>query len=265
MGAHELFRRGMIRRTVSVMIRTVVSAAIIGLCIWAATGLRIDVERLGRGLPAIANIITRMIPDRNWLWPAIEAMGHTFAIALIGTTMGALLALPVALLAARNVVLYRIVAAVGRQLSNAIRSFPEIILGVFFVASYGPGPTAGALAIGVHSIGMLARMYADTIENVDSAPAEALIAAGATKLQVFRFAILPQVLPELIATALYRFEINLRSANVLGLVGAGGIGVILLQALTLRRWGIVGACLLVIIIVVSFVDYGSAWLRKKLV
>ena len=184
---------------------------------------------------------------------------------LIGTTLGALAAIPVALLAARNIVVYRAVAAVGRQLSNAIRAFPELVLGIFFVASYGPGATAGTLALGVHSIGMLAKMYADVMENVDPGPAEALTAAGATRLQVFRFAILPQVLPEFAATALYRFEINLRAANVLGLVGAGGIGVILLQALTLRRWGVVGACLLVIIIAVTAVDYGSAWLRKRLV
>jgi phosphonate ABC transporter, permease protein PhnE len=245
--------------------RAAVAAVIIVLCVWAAQGIRLDIQRIGRGLPAIVNIFALMVPDRQWLWPAIEAMGETLAIALIGTTIGALAAVPVAFLAARNVVVYRAAAAVGRQVSNAIRAFPELVLGVFFVASYGPGAAAGALAIGVHSIGMLARLYADIIENVDPGPAEALLAAGATRLQVFRFAILPQVLPEFIATALYRFEINLRSANVLGLVGAGGIGVVLLQALTLRRWGVVGACLLVIIAAVSAVDYGSAWLRRRLV
>lgn len=245
--------------------RAAVAAVIIVLCVWAAQGIRLDIQRIGRGLPAIVNIFALMVPDRQWLWPAIEAMGETLAIALIGTTIGALAAVPVAFLAARNVVVYRAAAAVGRQVSNAIRAFPELVLGVFFVASYGPGAAAGALAIGVHSIGMLARLYADVIENVDPGPAEALFAAGATKLQVFRFAVLPQVLPEFVATALYRFEINLRSANVLGLVGAGGIGVLLQQALTLRRWSVVGACLVVIIAVVTLVDVASARLRRRLV
>lgn len=249
----------------SLVRRVAVVVFIIALCWWAAQGVRLDVQRIGRGLPAIAKIVTLMVPDPRWLWPAMEAMGQTLAIALIGTTVGALAAVPVAILAARNVVVYRAAAALGRQLSNAIRAFPELVLGVFFVASYGPGATAGALALGVHSIGMLARLYADVIENVDPGPAEALLAAGASKLQVFRFAMLPQVLPEFVATALYRFEINLRAANVLGLVGAGGIGVVLLQALTLRRWGVVGACLLVIIAVVTAVDYASAWLRRRLV
>lgn len=249
----------------SVIRRGIVFALLAGLCWWAAGGIHLDFNRVGRGLPAVANLIARMGPDREWLWPALEAMGQTLAIALIGTTMGALAAVPVALLAARNVVVYRIVASLGRQLSNAIRAFPELVLGIFFVAAYGPGATAGALALGVHSIGMLARLYADVIENVDPGPAEALFAAGATKLQVFRFAVLPQVLPEFVATALYRFEINLRSANVLGLVGAGGIGVLLQQALTLRRWSVVGACLVVIIAVVTLVDVASARLRRRLV
>lgn len=252
-------------RAMSLLRRAAAAAFVIALCWWAAAGLQVNIQRIGRGLPAVARILASMVPDSLWLWPAAEAMGQTLAIALIGTTLGAVLAIPVALLAARNVVVYRAVAAVGRQLSNAIRAFPELVLGVFFVASYGPGAAAGTLALGVHSAGMLAKLYADIIENVDPGPAEALLAAGATKLQVFRHAILPQILPEFLATALYRFEINLRAANVLGLVGAGGIGVILLQALTLRRWGVAGACLLVIVTVVSAVDYGSAWLRNRLV
>jgi len=256
---------GTIAGAASLLQRTAILVFLVALCWWAAAGIQINVQRIGRGLPAIARIFSSMAPDAQWLWPAVETMGQTLAIALIGTTLGAVLAIPVAILAARNIVVYRAISALGRQLSNAIRAFPELVLGVFFVAAYGPGATAGTLALGVHSIGMLAKLYADIMENVDPGPAEALLAAGAGKLQVFRFAILPQVLPEFVAAALYRFEINLRAANVLGLVGAGGIGVILLQALTLRRWGVVGTCLLVIVAVVSVVDYGSACLRKRLV
>src|SRR5690606_35374645 len=122
---------------VSLVRRAVTATLFIALCGWAAQGVRLDLDRIGRGLPAIGNIVVRMVPDWEWLWPALAAMGQTLAIALVGTTLGALAAIPVALLAARNVVVYRIVAAVGRQLSNAIRAFPEIVLGVLFVASYG--------------------------------------------------------------------------------------------------------------------------------
>ena len=267
LGVVPLVRRGhcVAPASGSLLLRRLGVALLVALCWWAADGVNLDVQRIGRGLPAVANIVSLMIPDLRWLWPAIEAMGETLAIALIGTSAGALAAVPVALLAARNVAVFRIVAAVGRQISNAVRAFPELVLGMLFVASYGPGATAGALALGVHSVGMLSRLYADVIESVDPGPSEALVAAGACRLQVFRLAVLPQVLPEFVAVALYRFEINLRSANLLGLVGAGGIGVILHQALTLRRWGVVGACLLVIVAAVTAVDIAGAWLRKRLI
>lgn len=296
-------------------IGTVALIAVLGwIFAWAAAGVRIDLDRIGRGLPAIGRIVTLMFPaqvapatvrwlfagvagagvlgfievrrwkrapivsgmivtalilygvaNREWLAPSISAMGQSFAIALIGTTIGALLAVPLGFWAARNVVLYEFLAVLGRQVLNAVRTFPELVLAVFFVASYGPGPLAGAMAVGLHSVGMLGKLYADIVENIDKGPSEALEAAGATRWQMWMFAVIPQVLPEFIATALYRFEINIRAATTLGLVGAGGIGVILLQALSFRRWGVVGTALLVIVISVTIIDYVSAKLRQRII
>lgn len=292
----------------------VLMAAIGWIFVWAAAGVRIDLDRISRGLPAIGRIVTLMFPwqvdppairwllagvagagvlgfievrrwqrapvlavtavtvlglygvaHRDWFGPSLSAMGQSFAIALIGTTIGALLAVPLGFWAARNVVVYNVVSALGRQVLNAVRTFPELVMAVFFVAAYGPGPLAGTMAVGLHSVGMLGKLYADIIENIDGGPSEALEAAGATRWQVWVFAVIPQVLPEFVATALYRFEINLRAATTLGLVGAGGIGVILLQALSFRRWSVVGTALLVIVISVTIIDYISAKLRQRII
>jgi len=160
---------------------------------------------------------------------------------------------------------YNILSTFGKQVLNAIRTFPEIILAIFFVAAYGPGPLAGLMAVGLHSVGMLGKLYADIIENIDKGPVEALTSTGSNSLEVLWYAVLPQVFPEFVATSLYRFEINMRAAATLGLVGAGGIGVLLLQALQFRRWAVVGMAMIVIIVVVTIIDYSSAYVRKRIV
>ncbi|HHY09324.1 MAG TPA: phosphonate ABC transporter, permease protein PhnE [Firmicutes bacterium] len=233
---------------------------------WAASGVKVDLDRIKRGLPAVGRIFKSMFPpDWSMAGRALEGMLQSFYIAVLGTTIGSVLAVPLGFLAARNVTVYRILSAFGKQVLNAIRTFPELILAVFFVASYGPGPMAGLMAVGVHSTGMLGKLYADIIEGIERGPVEAAVSAGGNSLEVMRYSILPQVLPEFIATSLYRFEINMRAASTLGLVGAGGIGVLLLQALQFRRWPIVGMSLVVIVAAVTLVDYASAYIRKSIV
>ncbi|GJM74786.1 hypothetical protein HMSSN036_70020 [Paenibacillus macerans] len=129
----------------------------------------------------------------------------------------------------------------------------------------GPGSFAGVLALGLHSVGMLGKLFADEIENMDQGPAEALTAAGATRLQILWFAVLPQVLPGFLSYTLYRFEINLRSATILGMIGAGGIGTPLIFALSSRDWDRVGIIMLGIIVMITIIDLISGALRKKLV
>src|SRR5690606_3926282 len=157
-------------------------------------------------------------------------------------------------LAARNQLGGTAKAAPGRALLVAICMFPEILLAIIFVAAAGPGPTAGIMAMGLHSIGFLGKIFSDVIEGIDQGPMEAIRAAGGNQLQVFIFAVVPQVLPEFASNLLYRFEINLRSASVLGLVGAGGIGGPLIQRLPFRRWDEISMLLLVIIAFVVVVD-----------
>jgi phosphonate transport system permease protein len=186
-------------------------------------------------------------------------------MAVLGTLLGAVLAFPLSFLAAGNLLGGRPFAMPGKALLVGVRTFPEILLAIIFVAAAGPGPTAGIMAMGLHSIGFLGKIFSDVIEGIDAGPMEAIRAAGGGPIQVFLYAVVPQVLPEFASNVLYRFEINLRAAAVLGLVGAGGIGLPLLQRLQFRRWDEVSMLLLVIIAFVVTVDLLSSRIRRRLV
>jgi phosphonate transport system permease protein len=146
----------------------------------------------------------------------------------------------------------------------ALRSVPEIILGILFVAAVGFGALPGVLALGLHSVGMVGKFYAEAIEHVDPKPLEAARAAGASRLQVITHAVLPQVLPQLADITIYRWEYHFRASAVLGIVGAGGIGFELMAALRLIKYDEVSAILLTILACVVVVDGIGAQLRKKL-
>lgn len=189
-------------------------------------------------------------------------MLETLAIAYAGTLIGAILAIPFGFLAATNV---SKVPWIGKWILNAIRAFPEIMFAIIFVAAVGMGPYAGVLAIGINSIGMLGKLYAEVIESIDMSILETLKANGANKLQTIWFGIIPQVIPEFSSYAIYRFEIDVRSSTVLGIVGAGGIGAPIIIASMQRNWEEVGMMLLIIILVVSIMDFMSTRIRKRLV
>jgi phosphonate transport system permease protein len=138
-------------------------------------------------------------------------------------------------------------------------------MALLFIKAVGPGSFAGVLALGLHSIGMLGKLFSEEVEAIDPGPSEALAATGANKIQTLRLAVLPQVLPGFISYTLYRFEINLRSASILGIIGAGGIGTPLIFAMQSRDWERVGIILLGIIVMVVLVDMISGFLRKRVV
>ncbi|MBX9926540.1 MAG: phosphonate ABC transporter, permease protein PhnE, partial [Hyphomicrobiaceae bacterium] len=157
-----------------------------------------------------------------------------------------------------------IIYRVTRLLLNLLRSIPELIMGIIFVAMVGFGALPGVLALGLHSVGMVAKFFAESIEHVDDKPIEAARAAGATPFQVIWHAVLPQVMPQLADTAIYRWEYNFRASTVLGAVGAGGIGFELIAALRVLEYAQVSAILLLILACVTLVDGVGAWLRKAL-
>jgi phosphonate transport system permease protein len=189
---------------------------------------------------------------------------ETISIAFVGTFIASILAIPFGFLTAKNVV-GKNISKIGEFLLIIIRVFPEIALALILIRVIGIGATNGAITIGIHSIGMLGKLYAEAIENMDTGPLEALDAVGANTWQKIRYAIIPQVLPDFLSTALYRLDINVRSATVLGMVAAGGLGAPLIFASELWEWNSLSSILIAIVIMVMTVDFISSYLRSKLV
>ncbi len=204
-------------------------------------------------------------PTTEYWMRSLELMIESLHIAWIGTLIGATLSFPLGFLAARNVAPPAVVIVV-RQILNAIRAIPELIFAIaIMLPIFGLGPLAGALAIGVNSVGTLGKLTSEAIEGIDTGPVESARAAGANQWQTIRFAIIPQVLPEVVAFWLYRFEINIRASAILGVLGAGGIGSILSALFNIRAWDRIGVTLAVIIIVTLMVDAISGAIRHRII
>lgn len=230
---------------------------------WSAMGAQMSWTELGAGLPQIADFLSRTVPPDgailHRLWtPAIE----TVQIAIWGTLLGIVGAIPLAFLAARNLHEHRWLYQATRQVLNVIRSINELILALVFVSAVGLGPFPGVLALALHGAGMLGKFFAEAIEEIDEGPLQALRATGARPLQVIVFGVLPQVVTSWIAVVLYRFEVNLRSATVLGMVGAGGLGFELVSSLKLFKYTETATCIIVITVMVVAADMLSSQLRR---
>lgn len=196
---------------------------------------------------------------------AFELMVESLQMAWIGTVIGALLSFPLGFLAASNVSPPAVVFGV-RQVLNLIRAVPELIFAIaLMLPVFGLGPLAGALAIGVGSVGTLGKLTSEAIEGIDPGPVEAARSSGARPVAVLRWGVVPQVLPEVVAFWLYRFEINIRASAVLGVLGAGGIGSLLAQLFERRIWDRIGITIVVIIVVTVVIDQVSAAIRARII
>lgn len=235
------------------------------LFLWATMTADFKGFSWARVLPNILGILRAMFFRTDWAYfgEGLVELLKTMEMAVLGTLIAAVLALPFGFIAARNV--SGRWQSVGRFMLNVIRTVPEIILAIIFIKGVGPGAMAGVLAMGIHSIGLMGKLYADAVEAIDKGPIEAIQAAGGNRIQQIWYGMIPQVLPEFASFILYRFEINARAAVVLGVVGAGGIGTPLLFAILAGEWGRVGVIMLLIVVAVSLIDLGSGRLRKKLV
>jgi phosphonate transport system permease protein len=223
-----------------------------------------DARRLAEGLPAIVSLVGEMLPPDftdtpRWVRPLLD----TLAMSISGTALAVAFSLPLALLAARNTSPHPLIYRAARGLLNALRTIPELILGIIFVAAVGFGALPGVLALGLHSIGMVGKFFAEAIEHADEAPVQAVRATGAGALQVIVHGILPQVLPRLADTTLYRWEYNFRASTVMGAVGAGGIGLELMASLRILHYRNVSAILLLILVMVTLVDGLGSHLRRR--
>jgi phosphonate transport system permease protein len=198
----------------------------------------------------------------------VDRMVETIFLALMGTTMGVLFAVPLSFLGARNLTSHipagGLVYVLTRATFNLTRSIEALVLAIIFTVWVGLGPFAGVLALGVHSIASLGKLYSEAIESIDAGPIEAITATGASPLQVVRYAVVPQIVPQFIAFTIYRWDINVRFSTVIGFVGGGGIGFILQQYINLLQWRQAATALWMIAIVVAFLDYASAVVRERI-
>lgn len=221
--------------------------------------------QLIRGLPQMGILLGEMFPpDWSYLPTIWKPMVETVQIALVGTMLGGLLAIPVSLLCAYNIVQSRLVSLPVRLILNLVRTIPDLLFAAIFVAIFGIGPFAGMLAILFFSFGLIAKLTFEAIEAIDPGPMEAMTAVGANKIQLIVFGVIPQALPYYMSYLLYAFEINVRAASVLGLVGAGGIGLLLDRSLGLFRYDRAAMIILLTLVIVLVIDYGSTVLRRKL-
>lgn len=248
----------------------IIAAVVIGVYVWAFAGI----PKLH--LQATSWEVTKSIfsglfhPDWGYIYDPggedlLRGLLETLAIAVLGTFVSAIICFPFAFWAARNLSRTLLISGSGKFLLAFIRTFPELVMALVFIKAVGPGSFAGVLALGIHSIGMLGKLFSESIETMDFGPTEALTATGANKLQTFWFAVIPQVIPAFLSYTMYRFDINVRSATVLGVIGAGGIGTPLIFALQTRSWSRVGIILLGIIVMVTIIDYISGYIRRKIV
>ncbi|HEY9660789.1 MAG TPA: phosphonate ABC transporter, permease protein PhnE [Allocoleopsis sp.] len=213
----------------------------------------------------MAEYISRYFPPdfsdwRLYLKDTIE----TIAMGLWGTLLATILAVPLAILASENLCPLWLVFPIRRML-DAMRAINEVVFALIFVVAVGLGPFAGVLALFVHTAGTLGKLFSEAIEAIDPGPVEGIRATGASKLQEIVFGVIPQVLPLWTSFTLYRFEANIRSASVLGIVGAGGIGVSLYQSFRSFKYPKVCAILIFLIVSVAIVDTLSSKLRQRLV
>ncbi len=223
-----------------------------------------DISRLSDGVPSLISLMGEMIPPdfsqaKDWIKPLLD----TVAMSIAGTALAVTISIPLAFLAAHNTTPNAMVYRVARGTLNTLRAVPELIMGILFVAAVGFGALPGVLALGLHSIGMVGKFFAEAIEHVDEAPVEAARAAGATPLQVIMHGVFPQVLPQMADISVYRWEYNFRASTVMGMVGAGGIGFELMGSLRIMQYQDVSAILLVILVMVTLVDSFSGYLRKR--
>jgi len=224
-----------------------------------------DVQRLADGLPSVWLMFQESLPPnfsdwRGWLSPLFD----TLAMSVVGTALALMMALPLGILAARSTTPHPLVYSLVRGLLNLLRAVPELVMGILFVAAVGFGVLPGVLALAFHSIGMVGKFVAESIEHADDGPIEAVRSTGASPFQVISHGVMPQVIPQVSDLAIYRWEYNFRASTVMGMVGAGGIGFELMSALRLMHYDEVFALLLLILLMVTLVDSLGAMLRKRL-
>jgi phosphonate transport system permease protein len=241
------------------------TAAVAAAAAWSVSALEIEWAFFADAHEQAIDLAQRMWPPRwSYLPVIVKPLIETIHIATLGTLIALVFSVPLAFLAARNTTLNGFTWVIGRAGLVASRSVNTIIWGLIFVAIFGPGPVAGICAVAARSVGFLAKLVAEAIEEADRGPVEAIEATGAGTGQVYLVGILPQVMPVLIGTTVYRWDINVRESSVLGFVGAGGIGLHLYASINQFAWQQVLVVLAAILVIVIASEVVSAYIRGRI-
>src|SRR6201996_3379681 len=269
-----LYRRAVARKRLRV---TIGGAVFFALLVIASFGAEVNLRPLFTYFGHFVSYFDRLltldsgqrvwtdIPEWLWGWKKWSILlAETILISYVGTLSGAVVGFALNFLAAENTSPGPWVRFTVKRLMEFCRTVPDIVFALIFVIAFGLGPMAGVLAITIHSIGALGKQYAEMVENIDMKPVEGLRSTGASWIASMRFAVLPQVVAGFASVTLLRFEINVRSASVMGFVGAGGIGVELVVAVRKFYYSDVSAILLTIVVTVFGIDIGPGWIRGRL-
>jgi len=270
----EAYRKAVARKRLRMTLATAVFSAVLVI---AALGAEVNpatfISKIGNFVSYFDRIATLEggarvwsdMPEWFWGWKKwLALLGETILISYVGTLAGAILAFALNFLAAENTSPARWVQFTVRRLMEFCRTVPDIVFALIFVIAFGLGPMAGVLAIMIHSVGALGKLYSEIVENIDMKPVEGVRSTGASWVSCMRFAVLPQVAAGFASYTLLRFEVNVRGASVMGFVGAGGIGQELVVAVRKFYYSDVSAILLMIIVTVFVIDIGTGWARGRL-
>ncbi|WP_018717822.1 phosphonate ABC transporter, permease protein PhnE [Arhodomonas aquaeolei] len=231
---------------------------------WSATTLDIYWPFVLDAPEQVADLAGRMVPpDWPFFLQIIDPMVETLNIATLGTILGAVLSVPVALMAAQNTTPNQTTLWLARVIVVGSRSVNELVWALIFAVVFGPGATAGMVAIGVSSVGFISKLIAEGIEEIDDGQVDAINATGAGRGQVLIYGVLPQVMPTIIGVLTFRWDINIRQSSIIGLVGAGGIGITLSNQMDSFAWDNVSVILIAIFAVVMASEWVSAALRRR--
>jgi phosphonate transport system permease protein len=247
-------------------LRAAVMLGLVGFVLFGLVRFDVGWTRVVNGLDRFSNIARALVPPTaGEAFPDLaRAMLESVAMAFLGTFLAAVIAVPLGFLGARNVLPIRLLRFPIRRSFDFLRGVDALVWALVYVRAVGLGPLAGVLAIATTDVGILAKLFAEAIENVDRRPVDGVRAAGGSGIKTVRFGILPQVLPLMLSNVLYMLESNTRSATILGIIGAGGIGFALSDRIRAHRWEEVGFIIILITITVALIDLLSHLLRTRL-
>jgi phosphonate transport system permease protein len=236
---------------------------LIGVGLW---WLGFSFTNLIAGIDRLSIVLALMVPPSPGplFQVYLKGLMETLSIAFLGTLLASFLAFPLGFFAAKNVVANRILHFVARRFLDSVRGVDTLIWALIFINVVGLGPFAGVLAVAMSDMASLGKLFSEAIKSADRKPVEGVIATGASQLQALRFGLLPQVLPVMISQILYYFESNTRSATVIGIVGAGGIGLYLSNEINQLNWDRVAFIILMILVIVGLIDWVSSRARAAI-